>query len=147
MIDYQLFHLDDLLNAMLDTMHGNVNKWVEQCEIVRSPRYTAGGHEYWAVRVRGSSYLRRIGSQCIWDVFYGEDSEFWSPEHALLALLKAPVPPSLLDRSCWGEPEQCHIHTCCDQPGGRCVLDKGHKGDCRTLASLLADSEKLRGQK
>ena len=100
MIDRSQFSLDRLLSILLDTQHGNRNKWWDRCELIET-KQPKRWPESWGVRCK-ESWLRRIsGSECIWDIPYGEDSEFYSPEHALLALLAAPVPPFLLKPECW----------------------------------------------
>lgn len=100
MIDRSQFSLERLLNMLLDTHFGNRNKWWDVCEIVETEQ-PKRWPESWGVRCK-ERWLRRIpGSECIWDILYGEDSEFYSPEHALIALLVAPVPPFLLKPECW----------------------------------------------
>lgn len=48
---------------------------------------------------QNAGFLRHIGhGTYIWDIHYGEDSEFGTHENALLCLMKAPVPPQLLKR-------------------------------------------------
>lgn len=97
-IDRSLFTLDRLLDALLDDRHGNVDAWRRHAEIV--PGYVAAEHPprtMCIVRV-GREFLR-YGTGPIqgyfWDA-YGDD--FKRPEYALLALLQAPPPPSMVLR-------------------------------------------------
>lgn len=100
MIDPNLFTVEALLQYLLDNQHGNLNKWLELVEIVHKPLYLP----QCTVRCQtlsGNTYLRysqgpRQGY--FWDV-YGDD--FKQPVLALMAVLQAPVPPQLLDKSVW----------------------------------------------
>jgi len=106
MIDPKMFDRDRLIALLLDTMSGNVHHWRRLLEIVPDymppfphdctrttirVRYTylrAGGHAGW------------MSGGYFWDC-YGD--EFLSVEHALLAVVNAPVPPQLLKPMCWSE--------------------------------------------
>ena len=110
MIDRSIFDPKRLLDTLLDDCAGNRNVWWRRCEIVRVADCTHSNGatiqskrhpDSWCVRC-DESYLRMLrGNHAIWDIFYGEDSEFSTPEYALLALLTAPVPPQLLKSICW----------------------------------------------
>lgn len=134
MIDRNIFSLDKLLNALLDDVSGNVNKWRSLCFIEPDKK----NPHFFVVRCK-DSHLRSIGGMYIWDCYYGEDSQFYNAEYALLALQQAPVPPFLLKQECWGKPSQCGMITV----GGPCALDSGHSGECRSMNSLIADSAEL----
>ena len=98
MIDLSLFTVESLVAAMLDDRHGNVDPWRKHAEILPAyvPPFADPGAQP-QVRVRlGNSFLRYScgpGGGFFWDV-YGDD--FLTPELALLALYRAPVPPTLL---------------------------------------------------
>lgn len=123
MIDRSLINPAKLLDLMLDDASGNVNAWWSLVEIVPyyvppfplkdtrpsiqvrclvrpdepapGPGIRTGRYSY----LRGSLAGWRSGGY-FWDL--GGDREGWpSVEHALLAVLHAPVPPGLLSPSAW----------------------------------------------
>jgi len=100
MIDHKLFTAEALLQYLLDNQHGNLNKWLELVEIVYKPEC----YPQCTVRCKtptGNTYLRHSAGPKqghFWDV-YGDD--YQKPVIALMAVLQAPVPPSLLDKSVW----------------------------------------------
>lgn len=121
MIDRSLINPAKLLDLMLDDVSGNVNAWWSLVEIVPNymPPFPRADTRP-SIRVRclvrpdepqsapgvstgRYSHLRRslAGWQSggyFWDC-YGDD---WpSVEHALLAVLHAPVPPMLLSQDAW----------------------------------------------
>ena len=122
MIDRNLIDPKRLLDALLDTSYGNVNKWIELVEIVPDymPAFPRDDTRP-TIQVRclvdadepepgpgvctsRHLYLRTSGHagwHCggyFWDS-YG--TPFHSVECALLAAVHAPVPPSLLKPICW----------------------------------------------
>jgi hypothetical protein len=99
-IDESLFTVKRLLAAMFDDMSGNVDSWRKRAEIIPDfmPKYPDKTTRPTCVVKVGESFLRyskgpRQGY--FWDI-YGDD--MLTPEMALLALLRAPVPPPLLVR-------------------------------------------------
>jgi hypothetical protein len=100
-IDSKLFTVERLLATMLDDAHGNVNAWRKYAEIVPAyvPPFPDENTRPRCVVRLGRAFLRySVGPRqgYMWDV-YGDD--MMTPELALMALLEAPVPPSLVDRS------------------------------------------------
>jgi len=122
MIDRSLIKPERLLEVLLDTVSGNVNHWWRLVEIVPDymppfprgatkptiqvrclvdetapepgPGIATGRHAYMrASRVAGWKF-----GGYFWDL-YG--TPFATVEYALLALVHAPVPPSLLRPICW----------------------------------------------
>lgn len=122
MIDRNLFSKDKLLDVLLDHLYGNVNKWMDLVEIIPDyippfPRDDTRPtikvrcltHEDQPVPGPGvvtsrHSYLRN--SICGWQYggyfWDGYGTAWTSVEHALMAVLHAPVPPGLLKAICWG---------------------------------------------
>lgn len=123
MINRSLIDPSKLLDLMLDDVAGNVNAWWSLVEIVPDymppfPRKDTRPsiqvrclvrpdemEPSLGVRTDRYSYLRgslagwRYGGY-FWDI--GSDAEGWaSVEHALLAVLHAPVPPSLMSPTTW----------------------------------------------
>lgn len=103
MIDPKLFTVESLLAAMLDDSHGNLNVWRKHAEII--PQYMPpfpdkGTRPTCIVRVGDSKLRYSHGPRqgYFWDI-YGDD--FGNPVRALLALMAAPVPPSLLRPEAW----------------------------------------------
>jgi hypothetical protein len=99
-IDPSLFTVERILAAMFDDMSGNRDSWRKFAQIVPDfmPRFPDTLTRPTCVVKLGDSYLRyskgpRQGY--FWDM-YGDD--MLSPENALLALLRAPVPPFALKR-------------------------------------------------
>lgn len=122
MIDRSLINPSALLDVLLDTVSGNVNHWWNLVEIV--PDYmppfpdaktkptiqvrclvdgtapepgegvVTGRHAY----LRASGIAGWKSGGYFWDM-YG--TPFLTVEYALLALIHAPVPPSLLKPICW----------------------------------------------
>lgn len=122
MIDRSLINPAKLLDLMLDDVAGNVNAWWSLVEIVPDymppfpradtrpsiqvrclvrPDEPEPGP---GVRTNRHSYLRSGGvagwqyGGYFWDC-YG--TEWGTIEHALLAVLHAPVPPALLSKDAW----------------------------------------------
>lgn len=103
MIDPQLFTVDALLVAMLDDHHGNRDVWRQHAEILVDyvPPFRVNDADPKCVVRYGNSFLRYSrgpGQGHFWDM-YGED--YLTPSLALMALLQAPVPPSLLKPEAW----------------------------------------------
>jgi hypothetical protein len=105
MIDRTLIDPARLLDMILDDCAGNINRWWRLVEIVKDymPPYPREDTRPTACSVKcGGVFLRDLGRGVfIWDIHYGEASEFFTPEGAILALMKAPVPPWLLKAECW----------------------------------------------
>jgi hypothetical protein len=105
MIDRTLINPAKLLDAILDNCAGNINKWWDMVEIVLDymPPYPRPDTKPTRVSLKcGENYLRDLGwGNLIWNTHYGESSEFYTAERAILALMKAPVPPYLLKKECW----------------------------------------------
>jgi len=101
MIDRSMIDTEKLLDAIMDDCAGNVNRWWRLVEIVKDcmPPYPINDTRPTKFSIKcGESYLRDLGwGHFIWDLHYGEASEFHTPEYAILALMKAPVPPFLLN--------------------------------------------------
>jgi hypothetical protein len=100
MIDPKMFTVERLVDAMLDDMHGNCDAWRILAEIV--PEYMPPfprpeTRPICVVRI-GNSFLRGGGRDFFWDM-YGDN--FRSPEQALLALVRAPIPPHLTSPETW----------------------------------------------
>jgi hypothetical protein len=95
MIDPTMFTAERLVAALLYDMAGNVNAWRKWAEIVPAymPPYPGDDTRPRCVVRLGGSFLRGGGDTLFWDM-YGDD--FHTPEHALLALCRAPVPPGLV---------------------------------------------------
>lgn len=105
MIDPSMFTVERLLDALFDDLHGNVDKWRRHVEIVPEymPPYPGADTRPKCVvvyrTVSGSQSFLRVGrGRYFWDV-YGDD--FISPEWAIVALLAAPVPTSILREDEW----------------------------------------------
>lgn len=124
MIDPSLFDRDRLVALLTDTVHGNVNHWFRLVEIVPDymPPFPREGDEP-SIQVRclvrpdepapgpGIATSRHVylrgGGMCGWR----NGAYFWdcygtrwlTVEHALLAVVHAPVPPALLKPLCWEE--------------------------------------------
>lgn len=108
MIDRKLINLDQLLDDMLDTQHGNRNQWVTRVEII--PEYMPQFPRPDTRPTCVAAYVHPDGRRSFlryskgpyqgyfWDV-YGED--MLRPELALLAVMRAPVPPGAQDKSVW----------------------------------------------
>ena len=124
MIDRSLLDGSKLIAAMLSTSYGNVNKWMDLVEIVPDYMPPFPLDDVPSIQVRclvrsdepvpgpGTvtgryTYLRHAGHagwQCggyVWDC-YG--THWIDVEHALLAVIHAPVPPQLLLSICWETP-------------------------------------------
>lgn len=96
MIDPKLFTVERLLAAMLDDRHGNIDVWRKRAEIVPayvSPHAPEGTRPRCVVRFDTSflCYSKGPAQGYHWDML--------TPELALLALLRAPVPPWLVKPS------------------------------------------------
>src|ERR1700685_4095045 len=91
---------EKLLDLIMDDCHGNYNAWWRNVEFIRDymPPFPLPDTKPTRCSIKcGEVFLRDLGHGIfIWDIHYGEDSEFTTPEHALLVLMKAPVPPGLL---------------------------------------------------
>lgn len=109
MITYDQFDLKELIDVMLDHHYGNRDIWRRQCEIIKDymPPYPNGDTKPQKVVVQFEnadghhSSLRYSKGPCqgfFWDI-YGDD--FHSPEIALMAILKAPVPPGVQKKEIW----------------------------------------------
>ena len=110
MIDPSLFTVEGLLNTMLDTSFGNVNKWWALCEIIpayKAPYAKEGDPSRCVVRCKNPNgdnrchFLRFSKGPWqghIWDM-YGDD--YQTAEIALMALLTAPIPPGFIDQDVW----------------------------------------------
>ena len=96
MIDPSLFTVERILAVIFDDQHGNVDAWRKFAVIVPKymPPYPRADTRPACVVRLGKSFLRGHGSY-FWDM-YGED--YGTPERALMALLRAPVPPFALKR-------------------------------------------------
>jgi hypothetical protein len=97
-IDPALFTVTDLLAAMLDDRHGNVDPWRKDAEILpayRAPFAKPGDPTRCIVRCGGMFLRYSVGCRSghLWDI-YGDD--YLTPAYALLALCEAPPPPSML---------------------------------------------------
>lgn len=122
MIDPEMFDRDKLVAALTRTMSGNINQWLSLCEIVPDympPFPRVGDRPKIIARclvdaeqpapgpgivTSRYSYLRvERGLQIFWD---GYGTEFHSVEVALLALVRAPVPPALLKPIAWAGVER-----------------------------------------
>ena len=100
MIDSSLFTVERLLGAMFDDMAGNVDRWRRYAEIIPKymPPYPSKDTRPSCVVRWHKSYLRYSKGPVqgySWDM-YGDD--MLSPELALLALLRAPIPPCAMTR-------------------------------------------------
>ncbi len=107
MIDQSKIDGQKLVRTMLDDCCGNFNAWWKLVEFVENyiPPFPPPNYQPAKVSIKcGGIFLRHVGhGMYIWDIHYGEDSEFGTHENALLCLMKAPVPPSLLKRELiWG---------------------------------------------
>ena len=100
MIDRSKINGDRLVDMLMTTRMGNTNAWWHSVEFIESYVPENPGPDYRPNKVSircGGSFLRHIGfGHYIWDLHYGEDSEFHSHEMALLCLRDAPVPPFCL---------------------------------------------------
>lgn len=96
MIDPKLFSVDEILEALLYDMFGNIDAWRKHAEIVVGymPPYPRRETKPATVVRYGNSFLRCEGAY-FWDM-YGND--FVRPARALAALLRAPVPPCAIRR-------------------------------------------------
>lgn len=111
MIDSSMFTIDRLVKAFLDDSHGNVDMWRKHATII--PQYMPPfpgkdtkptcvvawekDHEVYRSFLR---YSRGPSQGHLWDV-YGDD--YITPELAFIALLQAPIPPSLQPGWLWDE--------------------------------------------
>lgn len=111
MIDPKLFTVERLISTLLDTTHGNRNKWWSLCEIVpayKAPFAKEDDRPKCVVRCKAKDeqYYHFLRYSCgpgqghFWDM-YGDD--YLYPELALLALVEAPIPPSFIDINVWKE--------------------------------------------
>lgn len=110
MITHQQFNMEKLFDILLDHVHGNIDIWRRQCDLILDymPPYPRPDTKPQKVVVgfpsldgEGHLYLRHgngVLMRYFWDC-YGDD--FGSPEAALLALLQAPIPPSLQKAEVW----------------------------------------------
>ena len=89
MIDKNLFTVDRLLDAMLDSRGGNIDCWRKYAQI----QPLTNGYEVVFQGAAGPSYLMEIEGALVWDL---EGTIYRTAEHALLALLRAPIPPWLV---------------------------------------------------
>jgi len=103
-IDPSLFTLDRLLATLLDDRHGNRDRWRKFAEIVPHymPPHPSSDTLPKCVVCFEHSFLRyshgpRQGF--FWDEIYGDD--MMTPELALVALMQAPMPPTLVDPERW----------------------------------------------
>lgn len=107
MIDRKFIDAERLLDLILSDSSGNVNAWWACVEFVKDymPPYPRPETRPTRLSIKaGSSFLRDLGhGYFVWDIHYGEDSEFRTPEHAILALMKAPVPPYFIKSEVWEE--------------------------------------------
>jgi hypothetical protein len=105
MIDRSKIDTARLLDLMLDDCGGNINRWWRLVEFVSDymPPYPRPDTKPTKCSIKcRSNFLRDLGRGVfVWDFHYGEASEFFTPEQALLALMKAPVPPFLLKLEVW----------------------------------------------
>lgn len=103
------FNAEKLLDLILDDCHGNTNAWWKAVEIVADymPPFPRPDTKPTKCSIKcGESFLRDLGhGYFVWDIHYGEDSEFYTPEEALLALIRAPVSPYVLRRELWNKPK------------------------------------------
>jgi hypothetical protein len=109
-IDPKLFTVERLLRAMLDDMSGGIDVWRQNATIMTDwmpPFPTEKTRPLRCVVVyidsNGSSYLNHSKGPrqgYYWDI--GPD-EMMRPEIALLALLRAPIPPKLVAKEAWDE--------------------------------------------
>lgn len=94
-----------LLDFILNDCAGNINKWWQLVEFVKDymPPFPRPDTKPTKCSVKcGETFLRDLGRGVfVWDIHYGEASEFFTPEQGLLALMKAPVPPHLLKSEVW----------------------------------------------
>lgn len=104
-MDRSKINSDKLLDLILDDCSGNINRWWGCVEFVQDymPPFPREDTRPTKCSLKcGESFLRDLGRGVfIWDIHYGKDSEFYTPEGALLALMKAPVPPSLMKEEVW----------------------------------------------
>jgi hypothetical protein len=115
MIDPKLFTVERLIAAMLHTSYGNINQWWLLAEIVseQAGENAPPAKPRWVVRIKSAdskdySYLRYSNGPAqghFWDM-YGDD--YLAPEHALLALMSAPIPPIFIDRKVFREAVNVH---------------------------------------
>lgn len=107
MIDKSSIDAARLLDLIFSDSCGNFNAWWACVEFIKDymPPYPRPDTRPTKLSVKaGGSFLRDMGhGYFVWDVHYGEDSEFRTPEHAILALMKAPVPPFFLKQEVWDE--------------------------------------------
>jgi len=88
-IDRRLFTVDRLLDAMLDSRGGNIDCWRRYAEI----QPLMDGYEVVFQGAAGPSCLVEVEGALIWDL---EGTIYRTAEQALLALLRAPIPPWLI---------------------------------------------------
>lgn len=98
MIDPKLFTVERLLAVLFDDMAGNVNVWRQTATIILAymPPYPTKDTRPRCVVECNGSFLRHSAGprqRHFWDL-YGDD--YISPELALVGLLEAPIPPSLI---------------------------------------------------
>lgn len=105
MIDRNLIDPVKLLDLILDDCAGNINKWWSRVEIVIDymPPFPRPGMRPAKVSLKcGECFLRDLGwGTLVWDTHFGEASEFYTVERAIVSLMKAPVPPFLLKPELW----------------------------------------------
>lgn len=122
MIDPKMFDRDKLVALLATTDCGSVNQWLRLVEIVPDymppfpradarptiqvrclvnpnepapgPGVCTGRYSY----LRGGGHAGWLSGGYFWDC-YG--TEWHSVEHALVAVIHAPVPPQLLKPLCW----------------------------------------------
>lgn len=105
MIDPKLFTVERLLAEFLDDSHGNRDMWRQNATIVPDyvPPFPRNDKRPICVVRYGESFLRySAGPQQghFWDL-YGSD--YLTPELALIALLEAPIPPTLIKKEAWDD--------------------------------------------
>lgn len=109
MIDHNLFTAERLVNELLRTAFGNINKWWALVEIVpdymppfpdekRLPSCVVRCKVPNSERYHFLRYSQGPGQGHTWDI-YGDD--YLTPELALLALVQAPIPPEFIDKEVW----------------------------------------------
>lgn len=102
MIDRSKINGDKLIELLLYDYSGNYNIWRRMVEFVDNyiPPNPSPNTKPTRVSIKcGWLFLRHIGlSTFIWDIHCGEDSEFYSHENALLALMHAPIPHWMIDK-------------------------------------------------
>lgn len=97
MIDPSLFTVERILATMFYDMAGNVDRWRRHAEIIPAymPPFPRSDTKPICVVKLGGSFLRNAGPHYFWDM-YGDDMR--TSEAALLALMRAPIPPWAIKR-------------------------------------------------